>query len=83
MYGSSYLESWTDTNWMSFRVERILSESRWLDYSIINIIIYAFVPNYNLQAIVSGFFRNAAKKDPQEGYKTLVDQQVPGGNFVK
>eukprot|EP00035_Acanthoeca_spectabilis_P013940 m.263382 g.263382 ORF g.263382 m.263382 type:complete len:127 (+) comp16009_c0_seq5:3338-3718(+) len=27
-------------------------------------------------AIVSGFFRNAAKKDPQEGYKTQVDQQV-------
>jgi len=28
------------------------------------------------QAIVSGFFRNAAKKDPQEGYKTQVDQGV-------
>jgi len=28
------------------------------------------------QAVVSGFFRNAAKKDPQEGYKTQVDQQV-------
>lgn len=27
-------------------------------------------------AVVSGFFRNAAKKDPQEGYKTQVDQQV-------
>ena len=27
-------------------------------------------------AICSGFFRNAAKKDPQEGYKTQVDQQV-------
>lgn len=27
-------------------------------------------------AIVSGFFRNAAKKDPQEGYKTQVDQQA-------
>ena len=26
-------------------------------------------------AITSGFFRNAAKKDPTEGYKTLVDQQ--------
>ncbi|THH16647.1 hypothetical protein EW146_g4029 [Bondarzewia mesenterica] len=25
------------------------------------------------QAICSGFFRNAAKKDPQEGYKTLVE----------
>eukprot|EP00040_Diaphanoeca_grandis_P003928 m.26396 g.26396 ORF g.26396 m.26396 type:complete len:1210 (-) comp15392_c0_seq1:744-4373(-) len=28
------------------------------------------------KAVVSGFFRNAAKKDPQEGYKTQVDQQV-------
>lgn len=27
-------------------------------------------------AVVSGFFRNAAKKDPTEGYKTQVDQQV-------
>jgi ATP-dependent RNA helicase DHX8/PRP22 len=27
-------------------------------------------------AIVSGFFRNAAKKDPTEGYKTQVEQQV-------
>jgi len=28
------------------------------------------------KAICSGYFRNAAKKDPQEGYRTLVDQQV-------
>jgi len=27
-------------------------------------------------AVCSGFFRNAAKKDPQEGYKTIVDQQI-------
>ena len=25
------------------------------------------------RAIASGFFRHAAKKDPQEGYKTLVE----------
>jgi len=32
--------------------------------------------NYKLicKAIAAGFFTNAAKKDPQEGYKTLVDQ---------
>jgi ATP-dependent RNA helicase DHX8/PRP22 len=31
--------------------------------------------NYNRvrMAICSGFFRNAAKKDPVEGYKTLVE----------
>ena len=28
------------------------------------------------KAICSGFFRNAAKKDPQEGYRTLVDGQT-------
>jgi len=28
------------------------------------------------QAIASGFFMNVAKKDPQEGYKTLVDAQT-------
>lgn len=28
------------------------------------------------KAVLSGFFRNAAKKDPQEGYRTLVDSQV-------
>jgi len=27
------------------------------------------------KAILSGYFRNAAKKDPQEGYKTQVDNQ--------
>lgn len=31
--------------------------------------------NYNRvrRAICSGYFRHAAKKDPQEGYKTLVE----------
>ncbi|KAL6438014.1 hypothetical protein ACFW04_004352 [Cataglyphis niger] len=28
------------------------------------------------KAVCSGFFRNAAKKDPQEGYRTLVDSQI-------
>merc|ERR1712142_636892 len=28
------------------------------------------------KCICSGFFRNAAKKDPQEGYRTLVDAQM-------
>ncbi|XP_050539097.1 ATP-dependent RNA helicase DHX8 [Daktulosphaira vitifoliae] len=28
------------------------------------------------KAICSGFFRNASKKDPQEGYRTLVDGQT-------
>ena len=28
------------------------------------------------KAICSGFFRNAAKKDPQEGYRTVADNQV-------
>ncbi|XP_014680531.1 PREDICTED: ATP-dependent RNA helicase DHX8-like [Priapulus caudatus] len=28
------------------------------------------------KCICSGFFRNAAKKDPQEGFRTLVDSQV-------
>ena len=27
-------------------------------------------------SICSGFFCNAAQKDPQEGYKTLVDNQT-------
>lgn len=26
-----------------------------------------------LKAITAGFFRNAAKKDPQDGYKTLLE----------
>lgn len=28
------------------------------------------------KAICSGFFRNVAKRDPQDGYRTLVDNQV-------
>ena len=37
-------------------------------------------PSFRVQkAICSGFFRNAAKKDPQEGYRSLVDAQVMRG----
>ena len=28
-----------------------------------------------MQAVTSGFFFHAARKDPQEGYKTVVEQQ--------
>jgi ATP-dependent RNA helicase DHX8/PRP22 len=37
--------------------------------------IFSAGRDYNLvrRAICSGFFRHAAKKDPQEGYKTLVE----------
>jgi ATP-dependent RNA helicase DHX8/PRP22 len=28
------------------------------------------------KAICSGFFRNASKRDPQEGYRTIVDGQT-------
>jgi len=28
------------------------------------------------KAICSGYFRNAAKRDPKEGYRTLVDEQT-------
>lgn len=28
------------------------------------------------KALCSGFFRNAAKRDPQDGYRTLVDNQI-------
>jgi ATP-dependent RNA helicase DHX8/PRP22 len=33
--------------------------------------VHCFLP----QAIASGFFFHAARKDPQEGYKTVVEQQ--------
>lgn len=39
------------------------------------------------RAICSGYFRNAAKKDPQEGYKTLTDGQTvyihPGSSLFQ
>jgi len=39
------------------------------------------------KAICSGYFRNAAKKDPQEGYKTLADGQTvyihPGSSLFQ
>jgi ATP-dependent RNA helicase DHX8/PRP22 len=41
---------------------RLLLISAGKDYTIIS------------KAIAAGFFTNAAKKDPQEGYRTLVDQ---------
>lgn len=33
------------------------------------------IPNHTPQAITSGFFFHAARKDPQEGYKTVVEGQ--------
>ena len=37
--------------------------------------IFSAGRNYNLvrQALCAGFFRNVARKDPQEGYKTVVE----------
>jgi ATP-dependent RNA helicase DHX8/PRP22 len=39
------------------------------------LLTYSAICASALQAIASGFFFHAARKDPQEGYKTVVEQQ--------
>lgn len=55
----------------------------WL--TIVNVLTFVYIRyrhdivscgrNYTkvCRSLVSGYFRNAAKKDPQEGYKTLLE----------
>ena len=40
-------------------------------YSLLGVALRLIV---SVQAICSGFFFHAARKDPQEGYKTVVEQ---------
>jgi ATP-dependent RNA helicase DHX8/PRP22 len=53
----------------------LLTESGLLTFPRYKHDIFLAGRDYNLvrRAICSGFFRHAAKKDPQEGYKTLVE----------
>lgn len=69
MCGSSSSGLWTGTNEQLFYLFALLTPCRYKHD------ILSSGRDYNLvrRAICSGYFRNAAKKDPQEGYKTLVE----------
>jgi ATP-dependent RNA helicase DHX8/PRP22 len=66
---NNYWGLWTGKNSYNFFSETYLQSIRYKHD------ILSAGRDYNRvrRAICSGFFRNAAKKDPQEGYKTLVE----------
>ena len=76
--GSSFSNSWCYENFIQARSMRRVQD---VCKQLLGIMdrykhdILSAGRDYNRvrRAICSGFFRNAAKKDPQEGYKTLVE----------
>src|SRR4051794_523982 len=70
MFGSSCLALWTGMCYPPYAVVTPLTRPPSYKHDIISA---GRDFNRVRKAICSGFFRNAAKKDPQEGYKTLVE----------
>jgi ATP-dependent RNA helicase DHX8/PRP22 len=76
--GSSFSNPWCYENFIQARSMRRAQDVRKQLLGIMDRYkhdILSAGKDYNRvrRAICSGFFRNAAKKDPQEGYKTLVE----------
>lgn len=75
---SGYSQPWCSENFIQGRSMKRAQDVRKQLVGIMDRYSHDIVScgkNYNRvrRAIVSGFFRNAAKKDPQEGYKTLAE----------
>jgi ATP-dependent RNA helicase DHX8/PRP22 len=76
--GSSFSNPWCYENFIQARSMRRAQDVRKQLFGIMDRYKHDILSagrDYNRvrRAICSGFFRNAAKKDPQEGYKTLVE----------
>ncbi|KAI9444660.1 P-loop containing nucleoside triphosphate hydrolase protein [Lactarius indigo] len=76
--GSSFSNPWCYENFIQARSMRRAQDVRKQLLGIMDRYKHDILSagrDYNRvrRAICSGFFRNAAKKDPQEGYKTLVE----------
>lgn len=82
MYASSYSGLWIGVS--SFREYYASSDGADAMTTRYKHDILSCGKNYNRvrRAIVSGYFRHAAKKDPQEGYKTLVEGCVLRSRFL-
>lgn len=75
---SQFSNAWCHTNFIQSRSIRRAQDVRKQLLGIMDRYKHDIISagrDYNRvrRAICSGFFRNAAKKDPQEGYKTLVE----------
>lgn len=78
---NNFSATWCRDNFVQYRSLKRAQEVRRqllsiMDRHKLNIISCAKQTARVQKAICSGFFRNAAKKDPQEGYRTVVDGQV-------
>lgn len=76
---SRFSNPWCFENFIQARSMRRAQDVRKQLVSIMDryrLLLISAGKNYKLicKAICAGFFTNAAKKDPQEGYRTLVDQ---------
>uniref|UniRef100_A0A6G1S7P2 RNA helicase n=1 Tax=Aceria tosichella TaxID=561515 RepID=A0A6G1S7P2_9ACAR len=78
---NNFSTTWCRDNFVQYRSLKRAQEVRRqllsiMDRHKLNIISCGKQTARVQKAICSGFFRNAAKKDPQEGYRTVVDGQV-------
>jgi ATP-dependent RNA helicase DHX8/PRP22 len=77
---SKFSDSWCADNFIQARNLRRAQDVRKqlimiMDRYRLQVVSCGRKMNRVRKAICSGYFMNAAKKDPQEGHKTLVDQQ--------
>ena len=78
---NSFSASWCRDNFVQYRSLKRAQEVRRqllsiMDRHKLDIVSCGKATSRVQKAICSGFFRNASKKDPQEGYRTVVDGQV-------
>ena len=75
---AKFSNAWCFENFIQYRLMKRAQDVRQQIVSIMERYKHQLVScgrntNKIRQALCSGFFRNAARKDPQEGYKTLVE----------
>ena len=75
---AKFSNAWCFENFIQYRAMKRAQDVRQQIVSIMERYKHSLVScgrntNKIRQALCSGFFRNAARKDPQEGYKTLVE----------
>lgn len=79
--GSKFSNIWCYENFVQARSLRRAQDIRKqmlgiMDRHKLNVVSCGRQTIHAQKAICSGFFRNAAKRDPHEGYRTLVDNQI-------
>lgn len=74
LFTSLYI--WPCYNGLQAQLEGMLDKYSLFDRHKLDVVSCGKAVARVQKTICSGFFRNAAKKDPQEGYRTLTDSQI-------